>query len=132
MVRLKCATLPVKPVWSSQIRSGGLVDPERVLAVRRISVPCLKPKGSQLARILHFTASAVLVVLVFYLLVVGESLLLPLVIAIALWYLINTWLSLFIGLKCPVTGCLSCFVVRLQCSRFISYLGADKFLKRFG
>ena len=41
-------------------------------------------------RILHFTASAVLVVLVFYLLVVGESLLLPLVIALALWYLINT------------------------------------------
>ena len=41
-------------------------------------------------RILHFTASAVLVVLVFYLLIVGEPLLLPLVIAIALWHLINT------------------------------------------
>lgn len=41
-------------------------------------------------KILNFTASAVLVTLVFYLLVVGESLLLPLVIAIALWYLINT------------------------------------------
>ncbi|MEC8588256.1 MAG: hypothetical protein VXY78_07740, partial [Pseudomonadota bacterium] len=41
-------------------------------------------------RVLHFTASAVLVVLVFYLLIVGEPLLLPLVIAIALWHLINT------------------------------------------
>lgn len=41
-------------------------------------------------KVLNFTASAVLVTLVFYLLVVGESLLLPLVIAIALWYLINT------------------------------------------
>ena len=41
-------------------------------------------------KVLNFTASAVLVVLIFYLLIVGESLLLPLVIAIALWYLINT------------------------------------------
>ncbi|HBW82458.1 MAG TPA: AI-2E family transporter [Gammaproteobacteria bacterium] len=40
--------------------------------------------------ILHFTASAVLVVLTFYLLIVGETLLIPLVIATALWYLINT------------------------------------------
>ena len=41
-------------------------------------------------KIMNYTATAVLVVLVFYLLIVGESLLLPLVIAIALWYLINT------------------------------------------
>jgi len=36
-----------------------------------------------------------LVVLVFYLLIVGEALLLPLVIAIALWYLINTLAAQF-------------------------------------
>ncbi|MEX2468598.1 MAG: AI-2E family transporter [Pseudohongiellaceae bacterium] len=41
-------------------------------------------------KILHFTAAAIFVVLVFYLLIVGEALLLPLVIAIAFWYLINT------------------------------------------
>ncbi len=35
------------------------------------------------------------VVLVLYLLVVGEALLLPLVIAIALWYLINTLAAVF-------------------------------------
>ncbi|MGB1847772.1 MAG: AI-2E family transporter [Pseudohongiellaceae bacterium] len=61
-------------------------------------------------RILHFTASAVLVVLVFYLLVVGESLLLPLVIAIALWYLINTLAQSFhrivvAGYRLPVLLC---------------------------
>ncbi len=38
----------------------------------------------------NYMATAILVVLGFYLLDVGESLLLPLVIAIALWYLINT------------------------------------------
>jgi predicted PurR-regulated permease PerM len=42
-----------------------------------------------------FAASALLVVLVFYLLIVGEALLLPLVIAIALWYLINTLAAQF-------------------------------------
>lgn len=41
-------------------------------------------------KVLNFTASALFVVLVFYLLIVGEALLLPLVIAIAFWYLINT------------------------------------------
>lgn len=41
-------------------------------------------------KVLNYTAAAFLVVLVFYLLVVGESLLLPFVIAVALWYLINT------------------------------------------
>ena len=110
MVRLKYATLTGKLHGQSQIRSGGLVDPERVLVVRQISVPRLKPKGSQLMRILHFTASAVMVVLVFYLLVVGESLLLPLVIAIALWYLINTLAQSFhrievAGYRLPVLLC---------------------------
>jgi predicted PurR-regulated permease PerM len=42
-----------------------------------------------------YAASALLVILVFYLLVVGEALLLPLVIAIALWYLINTLAAQF-------------------------------------
>lgn len=60
---------------------------------------------------LNFTASAVLVTLVFYLLVVGESLLLPLVIAIALWYLINTLARGFsrievAGFKFPMPVCL--------------------------
>lgn len=62
-------------------------------------------------RVLNFTASAVLVTLVFYLLVVGESLLLPLVIAIALWYLINTLARGFsrievAGFKFPMPVCL--------------------------
>lgn len=38
----------------------------------------------------NYLAIVLLVVVVFYLLIAGESLLLPLVIAIALWYLINT------------------------------------------
>jgi len=62
-------------------------------------------------KVLNFTASAVLVTLVFYLLVVGESLLLPLVIAIALWYLINTLARGFsrievAGFKFPMPICL--------------------------
>lgn len=40
-------------------------------------------------KVMNYAASALLVVLVFYLLIVGKSLLLPLVIAITLWYLIN-------------------------------------------
>ncbi len=50
-------------------------------------------------KVLNYTAAAFLVVLVFYLLIVGESLLLPLVIAIALWYLINTLARAFNSLK---------------------------------
>lgn len=46
-------------------------------------------------KILNYTATTVIVVLVFYLLIVGEALLLPLVIAIALWYLINTLANAF-------------------------------------
>ena len=62
-------------------------------------------------KVLNFTASAVLVTLVFYLLVVGETLLLPLVIAIALWYLINTLARGFsriavAGFKFPMPVCL--------------------------
>ena len=41
-------------------------------------------------KVLNFTAAAFLVVLIFYLLIVGEALLLPFVIAVTLWYLINT------------------------------------------
>lgn len=41
-------------------------------------------------KVLNYLAIVLLVVVVFYLLIVGESLLLPLVIAVALWYLINT------------------------------------------
>jgi len=43
----------------------------------------------------NYTITALAVVLVFYLLIVGEALLLPLVIAIALWYLINTLAAAF-------------------------------------
>ena len=38
---------------------------------------------------LNFTAAAVLVIAIFYVLIVGEALLLPLVVSIALWYLIS-------------------------------------------
>ena len=41
-------------------------------------------------KVLNYLAIVLLVVVIFYLLIVGESLLMPLVIAIALWYLINT------------------------------------------
>ncbi|MBL4820825.1 MAG: AI-2E family transporter [Gammaproteobacteria bacterium] len=44
---------------------------------------------------LNFTASAILVIAVFYILIVGEALLLPLVVAITLWYLINLLASGF-------------------------------------
>ncbi len=46
-------------------------------------------------KIPSYTITALAVVLVFYLLIVGEALLLPLVIAIALWYLINTLSAAF-------------------------------------
>ncbi len=46
-------------------------------------------------RIPSFALSTFAVVLVLYLLIVGEALLLPLVIAIALWYLINTLAAAF-------------------------------------
>ena len=42
-----------------------------------------------------FAMTLLAVVLVFYLLIVGEALLLPLVIAIAIWYLINPLAAMF-------------------------------------
>ena len=62
-------------------------------------------------KIVYYTAAAFLVVLVFYLLIVGEALLLPLVIAIALWYLINTLARGFHrialgGFRLPMPVCL--------------------------
>ncbi len=50
-------------------------------------------------KVLNFTASAIFVVLVFYLLNIGKDLLLPLVIAIALWYLINILASAFARIR---------------------------------
>lgn len=47
----------------------------------------------------NYTITAFAVVLVVYLLIVGEALLLPLVIAIALWYLINTLSAVFAKVK---------------------------------
>jgi predicted PurR-regulated permease PerM len=63
-------------------------------------------------KVLNFTASALFVVLVFYLLIVGEALLLPLVIAIAFWYLINTLAAAFAAIrigefKLPFPVCLT-------------------------
>ena len=53
-------------------------------------------------KILNYAAIAILVVLVFYLLNAGEGLLLPLVIAITLWYLINTLASVFARIRIGV------------------------------
>ena len=63
-------------------------------------------------KILNYTATAVLIFLVFYLLFIGKDLLLPLVIAIALWYLINVLARAFsriaIGsLRFPIPVCLT-------------------------
>ena len=44
---------------------------------------------------LNFTASLILVIAVFYILIVGEALLLPLIVAITFWYLINLMASGF-------------------------------------
>ena len=62
-------------------------------------------------RIPSFALSTFAVVLVLYLLIVGEALLLPLVIAIALWYLINTLAAAFAriqigGVQFPSLICL--------------------------
>ena len=46
-------------------------------------------------KIPNFAMTLLAVVLVFYLLIVGEALLLPLVIAVAIWYLINTLAAMF-------------------------------------
>lgn len=55
----------------------------------------LTSRKTQPMKTLNFTATALFVFMVFYLLIVGERLLLPLVIAIALWYLIITLSSQF-------------------------------------
>ena len=62
-------------------------------------------------RIPSFALSTFAVVLVLYLLIVGEALMLPLVIAIALWYLINTLAAAFAriqigGFQFPSLVCL--------------------------
>ncbi|MDT8427303.1 MAG: AI-2E family transporter [Pseudomonadales bacterium] len=46
-------------------------------------------------KLIRFAIAAILVALVFYLLIVAQDLLLPLVIAIAIWYLINVLASVF-------------------------------------
>ncbi len=50
-------------------------------------------------KIVNYTAAAILVVLIFYLLFIGKDLLLPLVIAFALWYLIITLGNAFSRVK---------------------------------
>ncbi len=65
-----------------------------------VALPPDPPRNFQPMKALHYLAIVLLVVVIFYLLIAGESLLLPLVIAVALWYLINTlatalgWLSI--------------------------------------
>ena len=63
-------------------------------------------------KILNYTATAVLIFLTFYLLFIGKDLLLPLVIAIALWYLINVLARAFShiaigGFRFPMPVCLT-------------------------
>ncbi|HJN97148.1 MAG TPA: AI-2E family transporter [Gammaproteobacteria bacterium] len=63
-------------------------------------------------KVLNYTAASVLVVLVFYLLFIGKELLLPLVIAVALWYLINTLAQAFHRIeirsfRIPIPACLA-------------------------
>ena len=53
---------------------------------------------------LNLAATALLVVLIFYLLQVGQELLLPLVIAITLWYLINTLSTFFARIPLGQSG----------------------------
>ncbi|MFT4862707.1 MAG: AI-2 transport protein TqsA [Pseudohongiellaceae bacterium] len=63
-------------------------------------------------KVLNYAAAAILVVLVFYLLDTGQRLILPFVIAIALWYLINTLSAAFhrinlAGMAIPKPICLA-------------------------
>ncbi len=80
---------------------------------------------------LNFAATALLVVLVFYLLIVGKALLLPLVIAIALWYLINTLAHAFAriaiaGFHFPKPLCLTASILTflLLILALINFLGS--------
>jgi len=63
-------------------------------------------------KVQNYMAAAILVVLVFYLLFIGKELLLPLVIAVALWYLINTLAQAFHRIeirsfRIPMPACLA-------------------------
>jgi predicted PurR-regulated permease PerM len=67
-------------------------------------------------KVQNYAAAAILVVLVFYLLDTGQRLILPFVIAIALWYLINTLSAAFhrltiAGLTIPQPICLAASVI---------------------
>ncbi len=82
-------------------------------------------------KIPNFAAVVIVVVLVFYLLNAGEALLLPLVIAIVLWYLINTLSAAFNrisigGLRAPTPVCLvaSLLSFLLVVWALISFLGS--------
>jgi AI-2 transport protein TqsA len=81
-------------------------------------------------KIPSFAISTFAVVLVLYLLIVGEALLLPLVIAIALWYLINTLAAVFAKIKIGafqfpsiVCGLTSMFTFVLLIWGLINFLG---------
>lgn len=83
-------------------------------------------------KVLNYTATAILVVLVFYLLDVGQRLILPFVIAIALWYLINTLSAAFQklevgGFKFPSLVCLlaSIFTFLFVIWALISFLSGS-------
>ncbi len=63
-------------------------------------------------KILNYTATALLIFLIFYLLFIGKDILLPLVIAITLWYLINLLARAFSrialrGFRFPMPVCLA-------------------------
>jgi predicted PurR-regulated permease PerM len=67
-------------------------------------------------KVLNYAAAAILVVLVFYLLDAGQRLILPFVIAVALWYLINTLSAAFhslniAGATIPKPVCLAASIV---------------------
>jgi predicted PurR-regulated permease PerM len=81
---------------------------------------------------LNLTATALLVVLIFYLLKVGQALLLPLVIAITLWYLINTLAIVFARIPLgqssipkPVSLMASFLTFTLLVWALISFLGGS-------
>ena len=91
-------TLPGVNLIAAQPGDKGIADRQAVV--------------NEIMKTLNYTATAILVVLVFYLLYIGKDLLLPLVIAIALWYMINTLARAFnrIGLgkfQIPMTACLA-------------------------
>lgn len=81
---------------------------------------------------LNYAATALLVVLTFYLLIIGEKLLLPLVIGIVLWYLINTLADLFgqiaigsIGIPKPLCLAASLLTFVLMVWALVSFLSSN-------